>query len=177
MNFPDFHNLPDDAQLWVYGFDKKMDPRLRAEISGDFGSFLSSWTSHNEPVEGAAAIVENRFVLLAGHCGAGIGGCSIDGSVAVVKSLREKYGLDGFNRDLVFFRGGDNEVDAVTREEFQKGVENGRFGDSTVVFDLTLTNLRALRKGRFETTFDKCWHARVFAPHASLFYSRPRTDR
>jgi hypothetical protein len=32
-----------------------------------------------------------------------------------------------------------------------------------VVFDLTVTTLRALREGRFETTFDNSWHARAFA--------------
>ena len=163
MKIPQFDNLPDDAQLWVYGFDRNISLEVRDRMASDLRSFVDSWTSHNEPVAGAAAIVEDRFVLLAGHCDAGIGGCSIDGSVAVIRSFADKYGLDGFNRDLVFFRSGDGTVQAVTRTQFQRRVEDGSIGASTVVFDLTLTSLRALREGRFETTFDNCWHARAFA--------------
>jgi hypothetical protein len=163
MKIPQFDSLPDDAQLWVYGFDRDIGPDVLEKMSSDLGSFVDSWTSHNEPVKGSAAIVEDRFVLLAGYCGAGIGGCSIDGSVAVIRSFADKYGLDGFNRDLVFFRGGDHNVQALTRAQFQRGVEDGTIGPSTVVFDLTLTNLRALREGRFETTFGNSWHARAFA--------------
>ncbi len=163
MKIPQFDNLPDDAQMWVCGFDQNIIPEVLAQMASDLGSFVTSWTSHDEPVTGAAAIVEDRFALLAGHCDAGIGGCSIDGSVAVIRSFADKYGLDGFNRDLVFYRGDDNSVQAVTRSQFQRGVEDGTIGPATVVFDLTLTSLRALREGRFETTFDNCWHARAFA--------------
>ena len=163
MKIPQFDNLPDDAQLWVYGFDQNIGPDVLAQMASDLGSFAESWTSHDEPVAGAAAVVEDRFVLLAGHCNAGIGGCSIDGSVAVIRSFADKYGLDGFNRDLVFYRGEDDTVQAVTRALFQRGVEDGTIGVSTVVFDLTLTSLRELREGRFETTFGNCWHARAFA--------------
>jgi len=163
MNIPQFEHLPDNAQLWVYGFDRNIDPEVSVRMAADLEAFVASWKSHGEPVTGAAAIVQERFVLLAGHCDAGIGGCSIDGSVAVIRSFADKYGLDGFNRELVFYRGDDNSVQAVTRAQFQRGVDDGTIGVSTVVFDLTLTNLRALREGRFETTFADCWHARAFA--------------
>lgn len=163
MKITQFDNLPDDAQLWVYGFDRNIAPDVLAQMASDLGAFVESWTSHNEPVAGAAAIVEDRFVLLAGHCDAGIGGCSIDGSVALIRSFADKYGLDGFNRDLVFFRGDDGTVRGETRSQFQIGVVEGSIGGSTVVFDLTLTGLRALREGRFETSFENSWHARAFA--------------
>lgn len=163
MRVPQFDHLPDDARLWAYGFDRTIDPDVEARVAADLEAFVDSWTSHKEPVTGAVAIVVGRFVLLAGHCDAGIGGCSIDSSVAVIRSFADKYGLDGFNRNLVFFRGPGGTVEAATRAAFQKGVEEGRIGDDTLVFDLTLTDLRALREGRFETRFKDCWHARAFA--------------
>lgn len=162
MNDPRFDHMEDDAQLWVYGFDRELTPEARAAMQSELDAFVGSWMSHDEPVQGAWALVDDRFVILSGHCGAGIGGCSIDGSVGVIRSFRDKHGIDGFNRDLVFFRNGDGAVETVPRSEFQKGVEDGRFGPSTVVFDLTLTTLRALREGRFETTFSNSWHARAF---------------
>lgn len=163
MNLPQFDNLPDDARLWIYGFDRPLDAGLAAQVASDLEAFVDGWTSHQEPVTGAAVVVEDRFALLAGHCDAGIGGCSIDGSVDVIRSFAHKYGLDGFNRDLVFFRGEDGSVRSVSRAEFKSGVEEGTFGSSTVVFDLTLTTLGELRSDRFETTFENSWHARAFA--------------
>ena len=163
MKLSQFDNLPDDSRLWVYGFDRTLDPEVRAQMATDLEAFVDSWTSHEEPVTGAAAIVEDRFVMLAGHCDAGIGGCSIDGSVAVIRSFADKHGLDGFDRDLVFYRGDDDTVESATRAEFRKGVEEGKFGNCTLVFDLTLTTLGELRKDRFETTFKSSWHSREFS--------------
>ena len=162
MKNPRFDQLPDDAQLWVYGFDRELTAEAKATVESDLEAFVRSWTSHEEPVQGAWTLVDDRFVILSGHCGAGIGGCSIDGSVGVIRSFRDKHGIDGFNRDLVFFRNDEGVVETMTRSEFQKGVEDGRFGPATVVFDLTVTTLHALREGRFETTFDNSWHARAF---------------
>ena len=162
MDLARFENLPDDARLWVYGFDRSLAPDARVRMANDLETFVDGWTSHQEPVTGAAAIVEDRFVLLAGHCEAGIGGCSIDGSVAVIRSFADKYGLNGFDRDLVFYRGDDGTVESATMAEFRKGVEDGKFGNQTMVYDLTLTTLRELREGRFETTFKNSWHAREF---------------
>ena len=95
MRVNEFDQLPDDAQLWAYGFDRSISPEVLAAMTRDLRAFVDSWTSHNAPVSGAAAIVEDRFVLIVGHCQAGIGGCSIDRSVAVIRSFAEKYRLDG----------------------------------------------------------------------------------
>jgi hypothetical protein len=155
-------DLPGDAQLWIYGFDGEIDAAARESVVQDLYQFVTGWTSHDEPVRGAFEIVEDRFVMLACQCDAGIGGCSIDGSVRVIRSFKDKYGLDAFNRDIVFFRRGDGSIDALTRENFQYEIDAGLIDGDTVVFDTTLTKIEQLRAGRFETTFDNAWHARAF---------------
>jgi hypothetical protein len=164
MNYERFELLPDDARLWVYGFDRKMDAETRSRVAADLETFVADWTSHDEPVQGAFEIVEDRFVLLAGWCDDGLGGCSIDSSVGVIRSFKEKYGLDGFNRDLVFYRNDAGDVEAAFRREFQNEVDAGRITDDTVVFDGTIHFLGDLRRGGFATSFGNCWHARVFVP-------------
>jgi hypothetical protein len=162
MNRHLLDDLPGDAQLWIYCFDQEMDASTRDSVVRDLYEFVVGWTSHDEPVRGAFEIVDDRFVMLAGYCEAGLGGCSIDGSVGVIRSFKEKYGLDGFNRDLVFYRRADGAIDTMTRDEFQEAIDAGRIGVKTVVFDATITKIEELRAGRFETTFDKAWHARAF---------------
>jgi hypothetical protein len=163
MEYKEFAGMPDDARLWVYGFDRAIEPDTRAKVEADLSAFLRTWTSHGAAVDGAFMLVEDRFLLLAGCCEAGIGGCAIDESVGLVRSFKEKYGLDGFNRDTVFFRNEDGSIEVVTRESFQANIDEGRVDNNTVVFDVTLTNLKALRAGDLESTLESCWHARAFA--------------
>jgi hypothetical protein len=163
MDFPSIKKMPDDARVWVHGFDKKMDSATRARVTADLKTFIDSWTSHNERVHGAFEIVEDQFVVLSGWCESGLGGCSIDSSFGLIRSFRDKYGLDGLNRDLVFYRSTGGAVEAATRGQFGDAVSSGRLGGHTIVFDLTVTTVGDLRAGRFESTFDNCWHSRVFA--------------
>jgi hypothetical protein len=163
--FARFDGIPDDARLWVYGFDRKMDADTLSNVEADLDTFVAGWTSHEAPVHGAFEIVEDRFVLMAGWCDSGIGGCSIDSSVGLIRSFEEKYGLDGLDRDLVFFRDGAGEIEALARRDFQSAVETGRITASTFVFDVTIHFLGDLRRGAFETAFENCWHARVFNPN------------
>lgn len=163
MEFPSIKRFPDDARVWIYGFDRKMDTDTRNAVAADLKAFIDNWTSHNERVHGAFDILEDRFVVLAGWCEGGLGGCSIDASFGVIRSFREKYRLDGLNRDLVFYRTKKGAVEVANREQFGKMVSSGQLNSSTIVFDLTVTRVGDLRAGRFETTFKNCWHARVFA--------------
>jgi hypothetical protein len=163
MDFPSIKLLPDDARVWIFGFDRRMDLDTRNAVVADLKEFMDTWTSHEERVHGTFDIAEDRFLLLAGWCEDGIGGCSIDASFGLIRSFKEKYGLDGLNRNLVFFRSNEGVVEVLTREKFGKEVASGRLDGGTVVFDLTVTRVGDIRAGQFETTFDRCWHARVFA--------------
>jgi hypothetical protein len=163
MDFPSIKNTPDDARVWVHGFDRKMDSATRASVAADLKSFIDNWNSHEERVHGAFEIVEDQFVILAGWCEAGLGGCSIDTSFGLIRSFKDKYGLDALNRDLVFYRAANGTVEVATRKAFGMAVSEGHLGGHTIVFDLTVTTVGDLRFGKFESTFDRCWHARVFA--------------
>jgi hypothetical protein len=154
--------LPDDARLWVYGLDCPLDADTRSRVAEVLEHFVESWESHQVPVEGAFEIVEDRFIVLAGHCTDGISGCSTDSSVRVIKALRDYLGVNGLDRSLVFYRGDDGAVRADSRADFQKKVDTGVFGESTPVFDITIQHVSDLRAGRFETTFGDSWHAKAF---------------
>jgi len=157
-----FEGLPDEARVWVYGFDRAPDADTRERMSDVLDHFVKTWVSHDVPVAGAYAIVEDRFLVMAGHCTDGISGCSTDSSVRVVKAIRDHFGVDALDRSLVFFRDADGHVTSLSRVDFQRKVEAGVLGAGTVVFDTTIQHLSDLRAGRFETTFEKSWHAKAF---------------
>jgi hypothetical protein len=156
-----FPSFPDNARLWVYALSRPLTPDDHRRVTTELSAFIPAWNSHGAPVHGAFEIVEDRFVLIAGYVDAGIGGCSTDSMVRVMKELRET-GIDGFDRSLVYFRDAQWTVQAVTREDFQALVAAGRVNAATPVFDTTIQLVGDLRRGGFETTFARSWHAAAF---------------
>jgi hypothetical protein len=156
-----FPNFPDDARLWVYALSRPLTSDELGRVTAELSAFVPTWNSHGAPVHGAYEILEHRFVLIAGYVDAGIGGCSTDSMVRVMKQLREA-GIDGFDRSLVFFRDAAGKVQAVRRDDFQQLVGTGQVDAHTVVFDPTIQVVGDLRRGAFETTFGRSWHAAAF---------------
>ncbi len=158
--FPEF---PDDARVWVYALSEPLSDDARTRVSERLDAFVGNWQSHGVPVTGAYAIAENRFVLITGYVPDGISGCSTDSSVRVMKELREEHDIDGFDRSLVFFRDSKGTVQAVKRADFKALVDAGQVDGNTVVFDTTIQFIGDLRRGGFETSFGKSWHATAFS--------------
>ena len=134
----------------------------RARVEQELSAFVPSWNSHGAPVHGAFEVVNDRFLLVTGYVDGGVGGCSTDSMVRVMKKLREA-GIDGFDRSLVFFRDAQQNVQSVKRDDFQAMVSAGQIDGNTVVFDPTIQFVKDLRRGAFETTFSQSWHAQAFA--------------
>jgi hypothetical protein len=156
-----FPAFPEDAKLWVYAMPRPLTEEQRKLVTTRLAEFVTQWNSHGAPVHGAFDIVEDQFVLIAGYVDGGVGGCSTDSMVRVMKQLREE-GLDGFDRSWVYYRDGDERVHTVTRSMFQDLVAKGDVKPDTPVFDTTVQFIGDLRRGAFETPFNRAWHATAF---------------
>jgi hypothetical protein len=156
-----FPAFPEDARLWVYAMPRPLTDEQRKLVAARLAEFVTQWQSHGAPVHGAFDIVEDQFVLIAGYVDGGVGGCSTDSMVRVMKQLREE-GLDGFDRSWVYYRDGDNRVHTVTRSMFQDLVTAGKIAPDTPVFDTTIQFVGDARRGGFETAFESAWHATAF---------------
>ena len=157
--------LPDYAKpMGLRTGPSRSTPR---RASGSRMSVLTEFVAdlaltQKSPSTGAHEIVEDRFIVLAGHCSDGISGCSTDSSVRVIKAIHEHLGVNGLDRSLVYYRTDDGTVHALNRVDFQKKVAAGVLGEGTPVFDTTIQHVSDLRLGRFETTFEQSWHAKAF---------------
>ncbi len=166
MTLRSLAHLGDDARVWVYGLDRPLAPGERARLAAVLDAFVAGWTSHAEPVEGAWDVLEDRFLVVAARCAAGLGGCAIDDGVRAVREAAARVGVDPLRRDLVFWRTPDGWVRVDTRADFAARVAAGEVGDDTPVFDTTVSTLGDLR-ARFETTMARSWHARAFSRPAT----------
>ena len=162
VSFQEFSVFGDAARLWVYPFRDPLSGPSRSLLGQTLNDFLPTWASHGARVESHFLIHEDRFVLLVGNSQAGISGCSIDSSVENFKMLRDRHGLDGLDRSLVFFRDTAGRIRAEHFLGFQKLVSSGRIVPDTPVFDTTITTLGELREGGLEKPFQDSWHAERF---------------
>ncbi len=162
MRLSAFANLPDDVPVWLFGFEKPLSDNNKAHIGGVFDTFLQGWKSHGAPVNGDYKILHDRFVAVSGQSQDGLSGCSIDSCVANFKALKSRFGLDGLNRNLVFYRDCRGTVQSVNRLAFQQKLDSGEITPQTPVFDTTVATLGQLRSGALESTVEQCWHAKAF---------------
>ena len=162
MDLSNFQDLPDDAQLWVFGLNRPFRDADRKNIESHLDAFLPGWKSHQVPVRGAYTVLYDRFVVVAGHCPEGLSGCSMDSCVANFKQLKALFGLDVLNRSLVFYRDQEGQVQSLDRASFQGKVDSAEITPVSKVFDTTLQKLGELRNGALEPPFEKSWHARAF---------------
>ena len=159
MPTTEFNSLPDSSRVWVYGADQPLDQNSMALLLGETDNFLSQWKAHGTDLVSARDWSEDRFLTIAvDQEREGASGCSIDVLFRTLKSLEPQLGAKLVTSGLVYFRGRDGQIKAVTRDEFSELALGGEITATTEVFDLTVTTLGEWR-GRFRSKVEDSWHA------------------
>ena len=131
----DFDQLGDDARVWIYQNKKGIDREKISEIRSDLIKFVHQWAAHNQPLAAFGEVYHDRFiVLIVDERMNAASGCSIDSSVAFVRNLEQKYGLDLFDR-MTFSYERDGVVYTVPSERFALLYKQGEIDEDTLVFD------------------------------------------
>src|SRR5205809_7292432 len=99
-----FESLPDHARTWIYQANRKLTSQEVKSLSESLTQMCEQWAAHGTPLHTAFMIAHDHFVVLAvDETANGASGCSIDGSVRVLKNLQQTMGLDLFDRTLAAF--------------------------------------------------------------------------
>lgn len=134
-----FDELPGDARLWIYQADRLFTDAERLAIENSCLHLCNSWSAHGTPLRTSFRIEHNLFIVLAvDEHAAGASGCSIDGSVRLLKELQQRLGLDFFNRQQVAFLEGA----AVTLHpvnELKSRFADGILSPRSVTFNNAIT--------------------------------------
>lgn len=102
--FVPFEELLPTARIWIYQFDREINSRERETIKNEILKFCEQWQAHGAPLKTSFQIEYNHFLILAvDEDVASASGCSIDGSIRVLKEIGSQLSLDFFNRTLVGF--------------------------------------------------------------------------
>lgn len=162
MNWDTFRRLPDDARVWISGFERPLDPVEKETVRAGMERFSAGWASHQVPVESAFEIVQDRFLVIAACTPGSVSGCSIDSMMRNMRDLYSAVGVAPPAGNLIYFRDENGRIQSIDHLEFRDVAESGRLKPHSRVFDTLIQNLGQLRAGRFELPYQEAWHARAF---------------
>ena len=167
MPIVEFSELPDSARVWVYGADKPLNEDGERKLLSAVDEFLSRWAAHGVPLHSARQWDDDRFLTIAVDSEReGASGCSIDGLYRTLKALAPTVGAEIVTSGLVYYRGNDGKIEAVSRDEFCSRATKGEITGDTEVFDLSVTSLNEWRS-RFRSRAADSWHASLM-PEAGV---------
>ncbi|MFC1575758.1 hypothetical protein ACFL5A_03845 [Gemmatimonadota bacterium] len=156
-----FHQLPDQARLWVFPSHRTLSQEEEGRLLGAVDAFLEDWAAHGSPLPAGRDWRHGCFLLVAvDESTAPPSGCSIDSLANQLKDLGRELGVELLDHAPVFFRKGE-ELVRVTRREFRSLVDAGEVTLDTPVFDNSITRLGQLG-GDWEKPAGASWHRRAF---------------
>lgn len=154
------------SKVWIYTSDRVFTNHESMAIANQLALFSSQWTSHGAKVKGKAILLHNRFIVfIADENACGVGGCSIDKTVAVIREIAQQYQVDLFNRFLITYR---NEEQIITcgLAQFKELLASKKIAEQVIVFNTLVTHLQALL--HWEQSYDQSPYTAIEAPVSFL---------
>ena len=153
-----FEHLPDHARLWIYQADRKFSEAEEKVINEETHIFCELWVAHGNPLNTSFKIERSQFLILAVDEGVnGASGCSIDGSVRMLKSMQERMGIDFLSRSKVPFLI-DGNVKLIPVRELREAFASGILGPGTSTFHL-LAGTKGVWERDWILSAEKTWLA------------------
>lgn len=127
--------LENESKVWIYQSDREFTYDELDQVRPEIFKFVDQWTSHHNSVSGYGNIFHRRFIaLFVDETMSKTSGCSIDSSVAFVKSVGNALDINFFDR-LNFTYLENDEVKSIKNVDLSKALENNKIQDSTLFFD------------------------------------------
>lgn len=154
-----FHQLPDDARVWVFASDRALTGESAERLLGEVDRFLARWAAHGQPLTAAREWASDRFLVVAvDQRDSHASGCSIDGLFRALQQLGAEIGANLVGGGRVHFRDAAGAIRTVPRHEFSEQAARGDITGQTMVFDPTVVTAGDWRH-RFERPAHESWHA------------------
>jgi len=153
-----FHPL---SKVWIYQSNRIFAMGELFQVEELLEQFTENWKSHGAPVKGFGTIIYGQFVILmADESQTGVGGCSTDSSVHVIKAIEKLTGVQMFNRELLAFLVKDR-VQTIPLNQVGYALENGLLQKDTLYFNNLVSNKTAMEKDWLQP-IGESWLAKKF---------------
>lgn len=156
------HQMPSNARVWVYQSNSVLPEESRNVILQKGKAFIESWTAHGAALKASFDILYDRFIVISvDEQQAQASGCSIDKSLAFIKSLEQEFQLQLLDRMQVAYRNG-NTIEVCALPEFEKRAVKGLVDSATIVFNNMVTTKEAFDSS-WEIPLKESWQKRVLS--------------
>ena len=99
-----FNKLAPESRMWIYQANRVLTNEEAELVSTKLKAFCDQWLAHGHPLKTSFKIEYNLFLILAvDENVSGASGCSIDGSVRMLKEFQTQLGIDFLDRSNIAF--------------------------------------------------------------------------
>ena len=159
-------NFSENSRVWVYQANRNLAPEELNAIQEHLDAFTASWEAHGKVLKAAATIQYNRFIIfMVDEAQASVTGCSIDKSVAVLKTIEQEFNLSLFDRMQLAYRD-EHGIQVCSKAAFENLIATGLVTENTVVFNNLAQTYGAL-KTAWEVPAKHSWHSQLFSKSLS----------
>jgi hypothetical protein len=154
-----FDSFPAHARTWVYQASRPLTTDEATSVRTIARDFTAAWKAHGQPLKATADVLYDRFlIMMVDEDAAGASGCSIDSSVAFIRSLETKLNTDFFDRLQLGYISEDGTVRTVHADRIGKAIELGEMTPATAVFNNMVTSCDELRS-KWRIPLSESWAA------------------
>lgn len=109
--FLPFDQLPDNARIWIYQAERKLNEQELKTIRLRLSQFCEGWSTHGNGLPTSFELFDDQILVLAvDESGLGASGCSIDSSVRVLRELESQLGINLTDQGKVSVRNSDGNL-------------------------------------------------------------------
>ena len=156
-----FDQMPDDARLWVYQCNRKFSPTEIESINSSLQEFLDSWDAHGIPIKSSYNLYYDQvIVLVVDESSHGASGCSIDASVAFMKSLELTYKISLTDRTQIGFVI-DKEITVLNLNQIKEAIISNKIKPEDIILNNAVSSLAEFKKFWYQTV-DQSWCKKYF---------------
>lgn len=155
--YTEFAELPEEARIWIYQSDRKFTEQEVAEITEKTKEFVSQWAAHGSQLKAGFEIRYNRFIIFGvDQSEVPVSGCSIDSSVAFIRSLEQEFKVNLLDKMNVTFYSGEY-IAHKTLTDFRQMAKDKAVTGNTIVFN-NLVNTKEEYEKYWEIPASESWH-------------------
>lgn len=145
--YVEFTSMKPHSRVWIYHSKRKFTQNEKKIISAALAAFTSDWQAHGVPLVASYDIRLDQFIILAVDEEAhGASGCSIDGSVRVMKELEQQLGLGLFERTHASFVKDDGVI-TLPLHKLKETADAGEWNADTPAINTLVTTKGELEAG------------------------------
>jgi hypothetical protein len=133
------------SKVWIYQADRIYGLAEALQVEEKLENFVAQWKSHGTPVEAFANLFYGRFIILIVNAdGENASGCSIDGSVRLIKELETTFNNMLTNRLNLAFNHKEK-IEVIPYNQCSYALQNGLLAADSLFFDNSINTLQQLQ--------------------------------